>query len=108
MMDDILEANPDINDVSAISEFLKVCESKHINMEQMANSIDALEPQFNRDTISDVVVENIKEQFIDVPDYQNLVDLTKRQDMFAECPINIKFLTRQYTTKAVNPFKMNY
>lgn len=108
MMDDILEKTPDINEVSAISEFLKLCESKQINMERLGTSVDVLEPSFNRDTLNDVVIENIKEQFVDVPDYQNLIDLNKRQDMFAECPINIKFLTHQHTVKAVNPFKLNY
>lgn len=108
IMDDVMEKSPDLTPTAYISAFLKECEKRKFDMDQINTNVDVLQPSFNCDTANALTKENIKEQFIDVPDYNNLVDLNKRPDMFAECPINIKFLTRQYAVKAVNPFKLNY
>ena len=107
-MDEIIEKNPDFTPTSYISAFLKECEKRKYDIEQINVNVDVLQPSFNCDTANKLTKENIRAQFIDVPDYNNLVDLNKRPDMFAECPINIKFLTNQHTVKAINPFKLNY
>lgn len=108
IMDGIIDENPELDGLSYVSKFVQTLEDRKFDINQISSNIDLVQVATNILTVSEVTKANIKAQMIDVPDYNNLLELNNRMDMFGPCPINLRFLTRQNEIKAVNPFKLNY
>lgn len=108
MMDDIIAENPGLDGYSYTMKFLDNMEQKKYNMETIQGNLDIIQPKSSAMMTSEVAIENIHIQFIDIPDYNSLNDLNRNPDMFALCPINIRFLTRQNDVKAISPFKLTF
>ena len=108
LMDEVISSNPNLDGTSYVLKLISLFEERNYDMNSIKVNIDLVQVPTNVLTTSDVTKANIQSQFIDVPDYNNLVELNSRQDMFAACPINIRFLTKQNEIKQVNPFKLNY
>lgn len=108
MMDTVITENPGLDPYSHAMKFLDNMESKNYDMNMIQTNLTLVQPTFNAVLASDVVKESIKLQFIDTPDYNSLMELNRNPDLFASCPINIRFLTRVEDVKNISPFKLSY
>lgn len=108
MMDEILIANPELDGYSCTLKFLDKMEQKGYDMDAIQINLDLLQPIINVKFTDEITKENIRTQFIDTPDYNNLIELNRSPEYFASCPINLGFLTRQTDVQAICPFKMNF
>lgn len=108
IMDGIIDENPDLDGFSYVSKLVQTFEDRKFDMNMISTNIDLSQVTANILTVNEVTKANIRSQLIDVPDYNNLLELNNRMDMFAACPINLRFLTRQNEVKSINPFKLNY
>lgn len=108
MMDDIIVDNTGLDPYSHAMKFLDSLEAKNYKMSEIQTNLNLVQPSTNAALASDVVKENIRLQFIDTPDYNSLMELNRSPELFASCPINIRFLTRVGDVKPISPFKLNY
>ena len=90
------------------SDFLKWLKDKNYDSDQISKNYDVLSVKFMSTFTNDISKELIKTQFIDTPDYASLIDLNRQPNMFERCPINIRFLTRQFDINEIDPFKLGY
>ena len=81
---------------------------KNYDSDQISKNYDVLSVKFMSTFTNDISKELIKTQFIDTPDYASLIDLNRQPNMFERCPINIRFLTRQFDINEIDPFKLGY
>lgn len=108
MMDTIIVENQGLDPYSHAMKFLDMMEAKNYDMHLIQNNLTLVQPSTNASLASDMVKENIRLQFIDTPDYNSLMELNRSPDLFASCPINIRFLTRVGDVKTISPFKLSY
>ena len=108
IMDDIKEKNPDLDDSNIIIKFMECLEKRRCDMNMIQNNNDVISMKYIADITNTISKEYMKSQFIDTPDYANLIDLNRQPNMFERCPINIKFLTDQVEVKAIDPFKIGF
>ena len=78
--------------------------SKNTTMENITNNLNAIDIEAQYARIGDIEKADLQSQIIDVPDYENLLELN--QMYFSKYPINLPFLTEQkeISRKSKNPF----
>ena len=78
--------------------------SKNTSMESITNNLNAIDIEAQYARIGDIEKADLQSQIIDVPDYENLLELN--QMYFSKYPINLPFLTEQkeFSNRAKNPF----
>ena len=78
--------------------------SKNTTMENITNNLNAIDIEAQYARIGDIEKADLQSQIIDVPDYENLLELN--QMYFSKYPINLPFLTEQkeFSRKSKNPF----
>lgn len=105
-LDNLIEEDPNMNEGEMVSRFLDDFDKAKYDMDSIKNNADALSMKYVSLSTNEISKECIRAQFIDTPDYSNLVDLNRQPNMFERCPINIKFLTDQINNKPIDPFKI--
>lgn len=108
IMDDILESNPEIESYTLGLKLMNSLEKRKCDINAIHVNNDVISMRYIADITNSISKEFIRSQFIDTPDYSSLIDLNRQPNMFERCPINIKFLTDQVQTKAIDPFKIGF
>ena len=79
--------------------------TKNTTMDDITGNLNAIDIPAQVDRMGEIDQVDIKAQIIDVPDYENLVELNNLY--FRKYPINLQFLTEQrepYGFNMKNPF----
>ena len=103
-LDDIVEESAGLSFTTITDKLLSILSSKCTNMDEIANNTLVLNMKVNVTNMDEITSEMLKNQLIDTPDYNNLIELNKLPNMFAAFPINLKFLTDEGDYLTTNPF----
>ena len=101
----------DVSTVSLTNKFVEYLNNHNFDSNALNDNLICLNAKLNVEYMSMAVKEFIKQQIMDVPDYENLYELNRNPAMFLNFPLNLKFLTDggdEFKDKRVrNPFSKN-